>query len=218
MAEQLSFDLPVRVAGGRSSFYVSDANALAVASLDAPHTWPGRKMILQGPPSCGKSHLLDIWRGDTGALAMDMTHEFDLPPTGAHVVVDDIDHIAGHSAAETRLFHLHNHLQANNGTLLMAASQPIAACGFALPDLISRLQATSVTRIDAPDDDLLAAVLLKAFTDRQLSPPPNAQAYILKHMDRSFAAATAVVAELDRISMAEKRPITRAMAAQVLQG
>jgi chromosomal replication initiation ATPase DnaA len=52
--------------------------------------------------------------------------------------------------------------------------------------------------------------------DRQLSPTPAVLAYILKHMDRSFDAASDIVAELDRQSMSTKRPITRAMAATVM--
>ena len=70
--------------------------------------------------------------------------------------------------------------------------------------------------IDAPDDALLSAVLVKLFADRQLMPPPDLIPYLLKRMDRSFAAANHIVAQLDRESLARKRPITRALAALVL--
>ncbi|MGB0799142.1 MAG: chromosomal replication initiator DnaA [Planktomarina sp.] len=218
MPKQLSFDLPVRVARGRASFFVSRANEMAVAMLDAPQAWPLRKMILQGPKASGKSHLLDIWQTENHGIALDLKDDFDLPDPGTSIMVDDIDLIAGDMDAETRLFHLHNHLAATDGTLLMATSRPVAQCGFSLPDLLSRLQGSQVTRIDAPDDEVLGAVLLKGFMDRQVAPPPNVQSYILKHMDRSFAAAQKIVAELDHISITEKRPITRAMAALVIQG
>lgn len=216
MSEQLSFNLPIRVARGRASFYVSEANANAVANLDAPETWPLGKMILQGPAASGKSHLLDIWREDNGGVICQLGQDFDLPNDGAAVVVDDIDSIAGDKTCETRLFHLHNHLGATQGKFLMATSQPVGHCGFVLPDLLSRLQGTQVAKIAPPDDDLLGAVLLKNFSDRQLSPPPQVQSYILKHMNRSFADAADIVAALDDISMREKRSITRAMAGEVI--
>jgi chromosomal replication initiation ATPase DnaA len=47
-------------------------------------------------------------------------------------------------------------------------------------------------------------------------PPPDVIPYLLKRMDRSFAAANHIVSQLDRESLARKRPITRALAALVL--
>lgn len=47
-------------------------------------------------------------------------------------------------------------------------------------------------------------------------PPADVIPYLLKRMDRSFAAARDVVEALDRESLAAKRPITRALAAVVL--
>ena len=98
----------------------------------------------------------------------------------------------------------------------MASSIAARQAGFRLPDLLSRLEGTSSTKIDRPDDALLHAVLLKAFMDRQLSPPPAVLAYILKNMDRNFDAAGNIVAQLDAQSMSTKRPITRAMATSIL--
>ena len=70
--------------------------------------------------------------------------------------------------------------------------------------------------LDAPDDTLLAAVLAKLFSDRQLTPRPDVIPYLVTHMERSFAAAQSIVATLDATSLAQKKPITRAMAARCL--
>ena len=40
MARQLVLDLPFRAAMGRSDFFVSDANAAAVAGVEAWRDWP----------------------------------------------------------------------------------------------------------------------------------------------------------------------------------
>jgi chromosomal replication initiation ATPase DnaA len=169
-----------------------------------------------GPKACGKTHLLEIWATEQNAQKIDPLREFAPPEAGARVVVDNLEQVAGILPAETRLFHLHNQLQSSGGLLLMASNIAMRQAGFQLPDLLSRLEGTSCAKIDRPDDALLHAVLLKSFMDRQLSPTPAVLAYILKNMDRSFDAASDIVAELDRQSMSTKRPITRAMAATVM--
>ena len=216
MSEQLSFKLPIKVAHGRDAFFVSEANKNAVATLEDPETWPQGKMILLGPKSCGKSHLLEIWLSKNKAKKIDPLKCFDQPDNGARIVVDNLQELAGSPPAETRLFHLHNRLQFTGGKLLMASSMAVRQAGFRLPDLLSRLEGTSCIKIGRPDDALLHAVLLKAFMDRQLSPPPAVLAYILKNMDRSFDAVNNIVTQLDVRSMSTKRPITRAMAASIL--
>ncbi|MEH6741423.1 MAG: chromosomal replication initiator DnaA, partial [Sulfitobacter sp.] len=99
---------------------------------------------------------------------------------------------------------------------LLTGTGAVAHWGITLPDLDSRMRGALEASIDAPDDALLSAVLVKLLADRQLMPPPDVIPYLLKRMDRSFAAANRIVAELDRESLARKRPITRALAALVL--
>ena len=216
MSEQLSFKLPIKVTHERHSFFISEANKNAVAILEDCTTWPQGKMIVLGPKASGKSHLLKIWLNEKDAQPIDPLGDFEQPEAGAKIVVDNLQNVAGIGPAETRLFHLHNHLQSTGGLLLMASSIAVRQAGFRLSDLLSRLEGTSCTKIDRPDDALLHAVLLKAFMDRQLSPSPEVLAYILKNIDRSFDAAGDIVARLDVISMSTKRPITRAMAANIL--
>ena len=216
MAEQLSFELPIKAASGRDAFFISDANRNAVSMLENSAQWPQKKMLLLGPEKCGKTHLLKIWATENGALRLDPLNDFDQPLDGASVIVDNIQDLAGNSVAETRMFHLHNHLHSTGGFLLMASNMLVSQSGFKLADLLSRLQGISSTTIQHPDDKLLRAVLLKAFMDRQLSPAPPVFSYILKNMSRSFDAIFDIVEKLDVKSLAEKRPISRGMAASIL--
>lgn len=57
MKGQLAFDLPIRPALSREDFFISPANALALASLDGWRDWPRGKMVLVGPRGSGKTHL-----------------------------------------------------------------------------------------------------------------------------------------------------------------
>jgi chromosomal replication initiation ATPase DnaA len=72
--------------------------------------------------------------------------------------------------------------------------------------------------LTAPDDALLRAVLLKLFADRQLAVDEALIAYLVTRIERSFAAAREAVERLDHEALRLKRPVTRALAAEVLGG
>ena len=71
-------------------------------------------------------------------------------------------------------------------------------------------------RIAPPDDAMMEAVLVKLFADRQIAVAPDVIVYLLRHMDRSFAAARHIVAKADGAAMAGKRAVTMPLIRQVL--
>lgn len=220
MIRQLVFDLPGVARLTRADFFVSPANELALATMDAWQDWPNQKMLLIGPQGAGKSHLAQIWAADAGAQIVPAAHLADLDLSGlatdAAIVVEDADGLGGQAAGEAALFHLHNFLS-GFGRLLLTAKTPPRDWGLTLPDLISRMQATPLTRLEAPDDGLLAAVLAKLFVDRQLAVPANLIPYLLARMDRSITAAHSLVDALDARALSQHRPITRALAGEILE-
>ena len=214
-AEQLSFDWALPVALGPEDFFVSDANADAHAMIAGGLRWPEGKLALVGPQGSGKTHLVRIWQGLMGAERRDARELSDaLPPPGAAVAVEDVEALP--RDAETVLFHLHNHLLATGGRLLLTSDRPPARWGIRLPDLASRMQATSVVRLDGPDDALLEALLAEQFADRQLFPAPGVLAFVARRIERSHAAAAAAVARLDRASLSEGRKVSLSLARRVL--
>lgn len=132
-------------------------------------------------------------------------------------MVEDADQIAGTRPAEEALFHLHNLVLAEGGHLMVTARTPPSRWGgLELPDLRSRMEGTTLTRLDAPDDMLLSAVLVKFFDDRQIIVNHPLITYLARRMDRSLAQAAQLVDQLDRAALAEHSPITRAFAARIL--
>lgn len=219
MAVQLGFDLPVRTARGRDDFLIAPSNAMAVAMIENWRNWSGAKMVLSGPRGAGKTHLTHVWADAARAQIIKARAlcSDDVPALARNnMAVEDVPEIAGMADAQTALFHLHNMVLAEGHALLLTGTGPVAHWGLQLPDLVSRLQGTMEATIDAPDDALLSAVLVKLLADRQLMPPPDVIPYLLNRMDRSFAAANRIVAALDHQSLVLKRPITRALAGQVL--
>lgn len=220
MTRQLAFDLPHRTALGREDFFVSATNAQALAALDAWQSWPGGKMVLVGPPAAGKTHLAHVWAAASGAALhpAQSLASADIAALGSEkaVVIEDCQALAQTHGAQEALFHLHNMLASKAAPLLMTASTAPRDWGLTLADLASRVQAAPLTRLEAPDDALLSAILIKLFADRQIAVTPALIAYLLPRMDRSFDAARALVADLDAAALARGTGVTRTLAATVL--
>lgn len=222
--EQLVLDLPTRTAFGRDDFFVSDANALAVALLDRWPDWPTGKLALCGPASSGKSHLVQVWAGRSGALVLTVGDlaALDITAVKGSIAVEDVDTLrdlptATRDKAEELLFHLHNHLLSDGRTLLVTGQTAPSRWDIKLPDLASRLNAAEVATLEEPDDMLLSVLLVKLFNDRQITVAPDLISYLIPRMDRSFAAARSTVEALDRAGLSKRRAITPRLAGEVLR-
>jgi chromosomal replication initiation ATPase DnaA len=211
---QSVFDLSLLQSYRAEDYFSCGSNARAQAQLMA-RDWPGGRMLLIGPGGAGKTHLAHIWAASAGAqmvAAADLGNA-DLGRLSGALVIEDAEDLAGDPSAEAALFHLWNRAE----TLLITAAAPPRDWGLALPDLVSRVQSMVIAQLDAPDDALLSAVLVKLFADRQIQVQPNLIAFLLPRMERSVAAARQIVADLDARSLALGKPITRAFAAEFLR-
>ncbi len=218
---QLALDLTYRAASGREDFMVSDCNAHAVTWIDRWRDWPLGRLAIHGPPGCGKSHLLQVWREVSGAreLPFEALRSEGLDAwvgEGALLALDGADRVAGNPEAERALFHLINLVAEQQGRLLLLGQDAPARWPVKLADLQSRLAGTASVAIAAPDDGLMAGLLLKLFSDRQTPLDPEAIPYIVARMERSFSAARDLVRELDRLALAERKRVTVPVARRVL--
>jgi chromosomal replication initiation ATPase DnaA len=215
---QIPLDLPHRAAMGAADFLVTPCNRDAVAWLDRWPGWPAPALVVHGAEGCGKTHLTHVWQAQSGAVAIDrraLTTD-NLPRLLGDAVacfVEDADR----GFDEEAVLHLYNLLAERGGHLLITARGPVSHWGIALPDLSSRLTAAMSVAVSAPDDELIAGILIKHFLDRQIRVDPAVVTYLLGRMERSFAAARRVVAALDKAALAEKRGITVPLAREVLQ-
>jgi chromosomal replication initiation ATPase DnaA len=212
----LALDHPESFA--REDFLSGPSNAAALALIECWPQWPARAILLVGPEGSGKSHLAAIWADMAGARriaarALDATAVPGTLATGALVIED----IVAHELDERALFHALNLAGEVDAFLLLTARQPPMAWNLCVRDLASRLKALPVVSLAAPDDALLRAVLVKLFNDRQVIVDESLIGYVATHIERSFAAAQQIVEQLDIEAMRRKRPLTRALAAEVLR-
>ena len=221
---QLPLDLRHRPAMGREDFLVSPSNADAVKWIDLWPDWPGPALVLCGAPGSGKTHLGEVWetRSDALVCPQNLTEESPLAVSelavgaiaaGACVLVDDVDLRADDAA----LFHLFNSVVGAGGHMLFLARTPPARWRGRLADLVSRLSAAPNVRIHAPDESLMAAVMIKMFPDRHLTVGADVLAYLVARMERSFDEARRLVAELDAASLASRRGVTLPLAREILE-
>lgn len=219
---QIPLDLGHRTAMGRDDFLISPANEDAVAWIDRWPDWPAPALILYGPPACGKSHLAAVWQERSCArrvAAGDLRKHSaeDLTAGTQPLLIDPFDAVPGDRAAEAAAFHIYNILREQGRTMLLTLTIAPVRTDFVIPDLASRLRAAPAVSISAPDDALLAAVLVKLFADRQIAVGQDVLAYALARMERSFAAARDLADAADRLALAEKRPVSVPLIRQVLE-
>lgn len=221
MARQLVLDLPVTPAYGPEDFLVSASNERAFRLVEAWPDWPDRLLRIEGPQGSGKSHLAAIWAGRAEAAILPAASVTarrvpDLAALPA-LVLEDLDRGLG-PEGDGALFHLVNLARERGSHLLVTSARPPELCGLATPDLLSRLRLAPSVTIGAPDDALLRAVLVKLFHDRQIAVEAAVIDFVAGRMERSFAAAQALVAEIDREALSRNRRVTRPIAANILGG
>lgn len=215
---QLALALPHAESLSRDNFLEGPANAQALALIDAWPDWPNRVMMLVGPEGSGKSHLAAIWAAEAGArsvAAHTLTPE-KVPEelaTGA-LVVEDLNPATFDDRA---LFHLLNLARQDEVYVLMTGRTRPSAFPVELRDLKSRLRAVPMVTLAPPDDHLFKALIVKFCADRQMVVDEALVGYLANRIERSFAAARQAVELLDSEALRQGRPVTRALAAEVLK-
>ena len=215
---QLAFALPHAESLTRDNFLEGPANAAGLAVVDSWPEWPNRIMLLVGPEGSGKSHLAAIWAEQAGARAIS-AHALTATAvpgalaTGALVVED----LKSSDVDERALFHLLNLAREDGAFVLITARTPPTAFQIELRDLRSRLRALPTVSLLPPDDHLFRALIVKFCADRQLAIDETVVAYLTNRIERSYAAVRRVVELLDAEALRLGRPVTRALAAEVLR-
>jgi chromosomal replication initiation ATPase DnaA len=218
LPRQLAFALPHAESLTRDNFLEGPANEAGLALVESWPDWPNRIMLLVGPEGSGKSHLASIWAERSGARSTS-AHALTAAAvpgalaTGALVVEDlkpgDFD--------ERAMFHLMNLAREDEAYVLMTARIAPSAFEVELRDLRSRLRAVPAVSLLPPDDLLFRSLIVKFCADRQLSVDETVVSYLSTRIERSYAAVRQAVELLDTEALRLGRPVTRALAAELLR-
>ncbi|MBV1800298.1 chromosomal replication initiator DnaA [Siccirubricoccus sp. G192] len=219
-ARQLALPLPFAASHDPADLLEDRSNQAALAWLRRPQDWPGGRLALFGPAATGKTHMLRGlaaargWPVLEGPRLRGLAALRGMPevPPGPGLAVDDADC----AAEEEALLHLLNLCAEGGQAVLLAGREAPARWPVALPDLRSRLRAMTAVAVLPPSDSLLAALLQKHFTDRQLRVDPGVQAWLLPRLPREAAAVAEAAARLDRAALATGGRLTRSLARAAL--
>jgi len=215
---QLALALPHAESLSRDNFLEGPANAAGLALVESWPEWPNRIMLLVGPEGSGKSHLAAIWAEQAGARSAS-AHALTAAAvpgalaTGALVVED----LKSSDFDDRALFHLMNLAREDQAYVLITARSPPSAFPIELRDLRSRLRAIPTVLLLPPDDQLFRALIVKFCADRQLAVDETVVSYLATRIERSYAAARQAIELLDAEALRLGRPVTRALAAELLR-
>jgi chromosomal replication initiation ATPase DnaA len=215
---QLAFALPHAESLTRDNFLEGPANEAGLSLIESWPDWPNRIMLLVGPEGSGKSHLASIWAEQSGARltaahALTAASVPDALATGALVVED----LKPQGFDERAMFHLMNLAREDEAFVLITAQLPPSAFEIELRDLRSRLRAVPTVSLLPPDDLLFRALIVKFCADRQLTVDEAVVSYLANRIERSYAAVRQAVELLDTEALRLGRPVTRALAAELLR-
>ncbi len=215
---QLTLEWPHEPSTAREDFLPAPENAEALRMVEAWPKWPSPIMLLLGPSGSGKSHLGAIWARLSGARTIPCERLAQAPVVelarSPALLIEDADRVG---AAEAQLFHLLNLVRESGAFALITAQRAPDLWGLNTPDLLSRLRLAPTVELREPDLDLTKAVLFKLFSDRQIAVDSSVVSYIALRIERSLDAARGIVAALDREALARGKPVSRAMAAELLR-
>lgn len=216
---QLTLELAPKPCYEREDFLVSSSNEQAFRAIELWPSWPDPMLLLVGPPGAGKSHLGAIWATRAGAHILAgrslVREDAESLAASAPLLIEDSSEIG---AGEAKLFHLLNLMRECGRSLLLTARAHPDRWGLHTPDLLSRLRLAPFIEIGEPDDALMQAVLVKLLTERQLVIGTDVLSYAVMRLERSLDAARAFIEALDREALARQKPVTRALAADVIAG
>ena len=109
--------------------------------------------------------------------------------------------------SEKLLYSLFNVIEQENKHLLITSIKPLNKFDFKLNDLLSRIKNCLYVKLDVPDDELIYALIIKNFSDRQIIIEKKFINFIIKNIDRSYEKIYEFIYKIDEISLKKKKSI-----------
>ena len=188
-------------------YYVSKSNFYPFKIINDWPRWEKNILNIYGEKFSGKTHLTDIFLKKFKGKKID-SHKFDEESLKSfkifeNLVLDNFDE----NVNERLMYSLFNLVDQDNKFVIINSLIPINKINFKLDDLNSRVKNCLFAKIEKPDDELVFAILLKNFSDRQITIEKRLIEYIIKHIDRSYGKIYEFIYKIDEISLKKKKSI-----------
>jgi len=204
---QLLLDFDHNIEFNEHDYYVSRSNYLAFNLIQNWPKWERKILNISGDTFSGKTHLAKIFQYKSNALYLGHTDinedVFKKIKLNESIVIDDFEKIKN----ENLLYSLFNLIYQDNKYLLILSKRTISKMNYSLDDLNSRAKNCIFAQIENPDDDLIFAIIVKSFSDRQIKLEKKLLEYIIKRIDRSYGKIYEFIYKVDELSLKKKKPI-----------
>ncbi len=204
---QLLLDFDHKIEFNEHDYYVSKSNYFAFNLIQNWTKWEKKILNIYGDTFSGKTHLAKIFQNKSKALYLtnnDVNEEiFKKIKLSECIVIDDFEKIKN----ENLLYSLFNLIYQDNKYLLILSNRAISDIDYSLDDLNSRAKNCIFAQIENPDDDLIFAIIVKSFSDRQIKLEKKLLEFIIKRIDRSYGKIYEFIYKVDELSLKKKKPI-----------
>ena len=188
-------------------FFVSKSNYFAFQLIEKWPKWEKNILNISGEKFSGKSHLANIFCNKNKSIKIteEQLNDEILKKLKLYenIVLDNFDNLT----EERLLYSLFNLVDYDSKYLLINSITPINEMNFELNDLKSRSKNCLFAKIDKPDDELMFALILKNFSDRQIEIDKKFIDFIIKRIDRSYGKISDFIYKIDELSLKNKKPI-----------
>ena len=198
-------------------FYVSNSNYYAFNLINSWPKWEKNFLNICGEKYSGKTHLSNIFLKKFKGIKID-ANSFENKNLKEikiyeNVILDNL----GQNVDERLIYSLFNIIDQDNKYLIINSLIPVSKISFKLEDLRSRTKNCLVAKIDKPEDDLMFALILKNFSDRQIIIDKKLIDFIIKRVDRSYSKTFEFIYKIDKISLKRKKSIDFKIIKEVLR-
>ena len=198
-------------------FYVRNSNNYEFNLINSWPKWEKNFLNICGEKYSGKTHLSNIFlkkfkgiKIDANAFENKNLKEIKIYE---NVILDNL----GQNVDERLIYSLFNIIDQDNKYLIINSLIPVSKISFKLEDLRSRTKNCLVAKIDKPEDDLMFALILKNFSDRQITIDKKLIDFIIKRVDRSYGKIFEFIYKIDEISLKRKKSIDFKIIKEVLR-
>ena len=198
-------------------FFVSKCNYFAFSLIESWPKWEKNILNIYGEKFSGKSHLSEIFKKKNKAIIIknnEINEEFFKKIRFyENIILDNLEYIND----ENILYSIINFVEQYNKYLIVNSINPINTLDFTLPDLKSRLKNCVYAKIEKPDDDMIFALILKHFSDRQIKIEKKVIEYITKRIERSYGKILNFIYKVDQFSLINKKSIDYKVIKKILE-
>ena len=208
LMSQLIFKFPFKTEYYKQDFFVSSNNFSAYKLIESWPNWPSKWLNVFGASGSGKTHLANILEKKIKSAKLLLSKDIDntvisILDNFECIIIDDFENDIDHKI----LYSLLNQSKQLEKYILINSLKPLREFQFQTNDLKSRINSFLPIGIELPSDNLLRVIIMKSFSDKQVSLDPKLCDYIIKNVERSYEKMIKFLKDVDELSLSSGKSI-----------